>query len=71
MKAHKKAGMNRKSGEEIRFLSRFSKTDFRCWSESVFASGYAAHKRKNGQPNALRNCSAPGPIFAIRLNFSY
>jgi hypothetical protein len=41
------------------------------WSESVFASGYAAHKRKNGQPNALRNCSAPGLIFAIRLNFSY
>ena len=25
--------MNRKSGEETRFLSHFSKTDFRYWSE--------------------------------------
>jgi hypothetical protein len=63
--------MNRKSGEETRFLSHFSKTDFRYWSESVFGSGYAARKRKNGQPNALQNCSAPGLIFAISLNFSY
>lgn len=37
--------MNKKSGEETRFLSHFSKTDFRYWNESVFRKGYT----KSGQ----------------------
>jgi hypothetical protein len=39
MKAHKKAGTNGKSEEEIRFLSHFSKTDFRTGANSLLPSG--------------------------------
>ena len=38
--------MNRKSGEETRFLLHFSKTDFRYWSENVFRKGYTKNGRR-------------------------
>ena len=46
--------MNKKSGEETKFLSRFSKTDFRYWNEAVFRKVYTKGERqlftKSGKP---------------------
>ena len=39
--------MNKKSGEENRFLSHFSKTDFRYWNETVFRKGYTKGGRQH------------------------
>jgi integrase len=39
--------MNKKSGEEKRFLSHFSKTDFRYWNETVFRKGYTKGGRQH------------------------
>jgi hypothetical protein len=44
---HRKAGMNKKSGEETRFLGHFSKTDFRYWNETVFRKGYTKGGRQH------------------------
>jgi hypothetical protein len=38
--------MNKKSGEETKFLSHFSKTDFRYWNEAVFRKGYTKAGRQ-------------------------
>jgi hypothetical protein len=38
--------MNKKSGEETRFLSHFSKTDFRYWNEAVFRKRYTKGGRQ-------------------------
>jgi integrase len=38
--------MNKKNGEETRFLSHFSKTDFRYWNEAVFRKGYTKGGRQ-------------------------
>ena len=57
-KAHKRADINEKSGEDEGNLSHFSKTDVRYWTRSIFRKAYTVRGQPRYTPH-LQLESAP------------